>query len=805
MFNITKVLLYFFIFLLFCSCVDNTHPSDLISDDLLRCNISIQNNNQTRGIPISSADDPLFVVFRIYARLSESIVNSFPTSGEYHIYGDEISKINNEWTFQTPRYWTDSYLNFIAFSPYSPAGVTVNADSYGIPLISYTVPSNVADQPDLMIAVSQINQDRVVVPIEFYHALSCVAFEVSGDNLDVESVSVVGVSLSADVSTVLSDDGNITWSNFSAISEDVLEVKLIQNPNDNSSFITPSDGYLMMIPQELTEDAVVIVTFSDSSQKRIPLLNGSISEWKPGYQYFYTLNDGLYDFDVVVSDPYASYTGDSFDISVNSYYTTHSGTVLPLDWTAEIISTTGQDNWLDGVDPTQSNQGGTSVPYLLNCGVSYYDTTSDIDLSLRSTDSIKFDEIRDLSYENSIYTTANTYAVNAPGWYKFPCFVMGNGILKSPELSINNTNCIYGNSFVDYKGNIITTPSINTQSANSTLLWEDSPGLISNVSLCDNNNYIRFYVSPEAIRQGNGVIAIRDNNNTIMWSWHIWVTNWKSGFGDQPFNYEDVNTSYMGYNIGRCSPAEYEYPTNTAVILFKQTSTGKEVRLTLTQNKEIITFGENNTYYQWGRKDPIIGTISNGTILDKPSFGPFPYEFTGTANNPLNYAINNPQKFICSKFWYSSTIVPYLWYISDTDGTIYKTIYDPSPAGYRVFTFDEMILLPDITYNFISQSSSLSLPDKGTFIHAGGTDVSFNCMGSREYIKGNITYLYTNAAYWTSQLYSHIDEHEVDVDESYTVDLHPYLGVNFNFNLNAYPYGQVNLIGLGQPVGVVRE
>ena len=56
----------------------------------------------------------------------------------------------------------------------------------------------------------------------------------------------------------------------------------------------------------------------------------------------------------------------------------------------------------------------------------------------------------------------------------------------------------------------------------------------------------RFDVDHSTIRQGNAVVAVLDASGMIMWSWHIWVTDYVPGDGLKKV------TNYQGYNTIYC-------------------------------------------------------------------------------------------------------------------------------------------------------------------------------------------------------------------------------------------------------------
>lgn len=86
---------------------------------------------------------------------------------------------------------------------------------------------------------------------------------------------------------------------------------------------------------------------------------------------------------------------------------------------------------------------------------------------------------------------------------------------------------------MNHAGNPITDPyiynNVDCTPDNATLVWQDSRNLVTNVDLSADNHSLTFEVSQENIAQGNAVIAVRNSNDEILWSWHIWVTDYVPG------------------------------------------------------------------------------------------------------------------------------------------------------------------------------------------------------------------------------------------------------------------------------------
>lgn len=343
------------------------------------------------------------------------------------------------------------------------------------------------------------------------------------------------------------------------------------------------------------------------------------------------------------------------------------------------------------------------------------------------------DRAEELSMVSGTMNTANCYVVNAPGYYKFP-LVYGNAITGGSDTKSSYTYTPkWGNlstdkrsrhpaltKFIDYQGNSINGPGING-AASAILVWQDAYNVVSDVKLNPTDGTygtVSFKINEEALQQGNAVIAIRDASGTIMWSWHIWITeHWTSegslllGTGDVKCDAYDAGQNGFTsapYNLGWCDPKNVWYLRRTGQITFTQAVSDKTDKLDVEQReKEIEYWIGNNVYYQFGRKDPIVGFMnSNSTV--KYNFGELRYEIEAQPK-PLTYGIQHPNKLFVggeasnaandyrTADWTDKSYHN-LWNNTNTALTniapekevaayFYsgvKTVYDPSPAGYQI-------------------------------------------------------------------------------------------------------------------------
>lgn len=215
------------------------------------------------------------------------------------------------------------------------------------------------------------------------------------------------------------------------------------------------------------------------------------------------------------------------------------------------------------------------------------------------------------------------------------------------NLSASGTaNCYIVSSAGDYKFNATVKGSTNESvgtPASVSVLWESfgtsvSPsvgGLVNSVSL--NEGYV-YFTATDA--KGNALIAVRDSEDAIIWSWHIWLT-------EQPV--EQVYNNSAGTMMDRNLGATKALPGDVCSI---------------------------GLLYECGRKDPFLNSQSAST-------GEWPEGIRSDSTTGTEaYSIANPMKQI--------------WFNYDTYDWIYSSVgtshgfwasnskYNPCPPGWCV-------------------------------------------------------------------------------------------------------------------------
>jgi hypothetical protein len=294
----------------------------------------------------------------------------------------------------------------------------------------------------------------------------------------------------------------------------------------------------------------------------------------------------------------------------------------------------------------------------------------------------------------------------------------GTNIRRNELVSRNatvNTQNYYSENIVKDENNFVNTPAnsyivstpdiyqISTKKPSGvqinggtyvTWLWAskenggklaDIKTLINNISYNPDDKTIMFRVGAQA--KGNVILALRDNSNNILWTWHIWIT-------DTPQEKTVGANTFLDRNLGALS-ADIDNATG------------------------INTFG---FVYQWGRKDPFYG---GGNIFAESTALSFAESNTIFNNDvqwngvnvnrwvkysqvaSVNDAIKYPMRFYSipkAVELKDDMSNPVDWLSSGTNNfwsSAQKTDYDPCPHGYKVPTRSELTLLHNVDEDLI--------------------------------------------------------------------------------------------------------
>ena len=278
--------------------------------------------------------------------------------------------------------------------------------------------------------------------------------------------------------------------------------------------------------------------------------------------------------------------------------------------------------------------------------------------------------------------TANCYLVKAAGKYKFKA-VKGNS--DATVGNVKKTEVLWESFGTDVAPNV--------------------GDLVTSVGY--KNGYV-YFSTPEVFGNGNASIAVRNSKDVILWSWHIWCS--EEGWNDHV--YANNAGTMMDRNLGATSATP----------------------------GDVGAFG---LLYQWGRKDPFMGTCAkSGTTLAAS---------TGTWTTTTNYQDDvyleeNPMSFFAYNNWNCA------WHVRWEESI--KNIYDPCPVGYRVpkggndgFWATALGTSSNAWNNAIMKWTNNGF----TWTLADGTTAAwYPAVGYRYYDSGALNSVGSNGYYWSA-------------------------------------------------------
>ena len=156
---------------------------------------------------------------------------------------------------------------------------------------------------------------------------------------------------------------------------------------------------------------------------------------------------------------------------------------------------------------------------------------------------------------------------------------------------------------------------------------------------------------PDAYLNGNALIAAKDSNGTILWSWHLWLTDQKI--------------------------REHQYASDAGIMM------DRNLGALSMEKGDPKGFG---LLYQWGRKDPFPGAATTNGAIMAGTTAYMSLTLSGSETGTVRYSSENPTTFILADPRVSTD------WLYPVAGAGYgnerwmseKTIYDPCPPGWRV-------------------------------------------------------------------------------------------------------------------------
>ena len=689
------------------------------------------------------------------------------------LFNNAVFTYNNSsslWLPSTNVYWPDYKTDFYAWAPKGAASLSSSSKSF-----SYTVPAANADQKDLLVAKTSVEaSNESAVSLVFTHALAAVRFAVGTTMTEgkITSLKISGLNTSGTYNMAAGTWGSLSTKKDLTLT---TEVDMTADTPAGTAITGESETFFV-IPQVCSDGASVQIVFDGETKtiplpaayefKAGKIYTLKVSADPHTYEYSFDLLN-----EADSKKTYLNTTEAINDvIKLSSFRTVDAADKEDVTWVIKSVkvgsgsSVDVNDVSFEGLGGLDATIDGTELKiavsertngklyrtneYWTNKNGQSGDNTGDgwspkswadkgaIDLS-------KLDFEKDQINAHSM-TTANCYVIRHAGTYKIP-LVYGNGVVGGttntesykPTMASGGLDKKYFlSTFKNHQDKDISDPFIENNStgtsgqyitANSAaVIWQDMAEVVKDVKIIsgegtggtggsytkDNVRYLQFTIKQEDICQNNAVIAIKDSDGNVIWSWHIWTTNNPAilsgpipvdSYYKEGYKYD----FFPVYNIGWIDNLRYDAREQVKIVL-SQNKSDKTVEITVNQPE--IAAQSCGTWFQYGRKDPMLRTESPAVGTFSVAGGP-----TTLQNGILNPAVFYPQESDSKCNWCSTDYLN-LWTgkynnygtpMDQDNDKLIKTIYDPSPVGYKVpasyafsvFTSigDEVVLTDDPT------------------------------------------------------------------------------------------------------------
>ena len=654
-----------------------------------------------------------------------------------YLYNEQV-KVDG--TMVNPVKWKkseSSKLKFFAVHPALADGNPMVTTTSGTnPVVNYSPEANAKEHIDVLVANTEaFNYDDYVsqkIPIRFSHATTAVYFKVGSDlsyNQKVKKIEIRNVlgSGTYDIATK-------TWTPSTTKKNFALEF----DPGDefptniSNKVMNDGDGVFFMVPQDIPADADVKITFL-SGKSVVAKIGGNGKKWVAGTTRTYSISNSKDELDrefhitAKAAKTTFNYDETNAPFTVTSYSKSlKPGSIeKPEPWTITKYEFSADGTtWTEGKPSmvaamsSESGNGGTSAEArVMTLANDFHDYKAEREAALKAAPEAP--GTVDLSKVNGPQETANCYVVSASGKYSFP-MVYGNAIKNGAKNVSSYTSSYPASEYIFNKfwGVSEINGSDITGADGAKVLWTSTPDIVSDVTI--NGSNVEFKVNKDKMKEASVIIGVTSNTlgaaHNVLWSWHIWITS---------KDVIDTSKDYfmrepLGFRHTKWHGTTYEKDRKVRLTV-TQTRTGKTAQVEFTQKAAALVREGEAMYYQQGRKDPLYP--SNGMVLQSTGTDPNGYNRgflpfwavrmplimaryrtydpndsgigKGEANGDWMW-INFTNQNDGTKYYSHAEHATYfnLWDVNNCVGyqntnAFVKTVYDPSPAGFRIPRLDE--------------------------------------------------------------------------------------------------------------------
>lgn len=597
---------------------------------------------------------------------------------------------------------------------------------------------------------------------------------------------------------------NSAWSDVSTPATFTLDgISVNTSGHVNETIVGKDDDNFTfyMIPQSAAGIKVKVYFDNQASPAIVAPFTGT---WKAGTTKTYALsqsdNNLKYTFEATPNPTEAANTEGATTTYKVTSYVDDDKQHRPVKWKVISYDADGDGTFSMSEKPdwlTIPEEGRTTTQdveqYSATFNANQRDVLADFNNAMKTADPVTNYNLANAKGEAAIENTANCYIISAPGTYRIP-LVYGNAIkgggtnssaYTSSKTKVMGSEEFVLQEFVDHNDQKITSPYINVQNSGdqatkAKVIWEDCQDIVTAPAVTGSgaDSYLTFTIKKENLQNGNAVVAVTNATGKVMWSWHLWFTP-KSSLKKIPFTSGGSTYNFMTDNLGwKYTKWTGGLKREVVVKIEQQAETGEKKTATITLKQapgNNVREGYGNLY-QWGRKDPLPGTdnfypntppnigykFNDGYVI----VGDQVADYTNPANvqrmekRTIGLSIREPgimlPKVGGGKLGWTNHQYINLWsadndkmYESETpikNGV--KTIYDPSPVGFKV---------PD-AYAFKDLSKGGAVWENGYTLKVDNDkDIYFQAGGYRDGNDGIIKGVGVGgyAMYWTSAALIH--------------------------------------------------
>lgn len=312
------------------------------------------------------------------------------------------------------------------------------------------------------------------------------------------------------------------------------------------------------------------------------------------------------------------------------------------------------------------------------------------------------------------------------------------------------------------------------------LAWQDAKSLITGLAIANNE----ITVTAGAGLAGNAMVLGKNSDGEILWSWHIWV----SDFDPESTAVTVDGVTFMDRNLGAVTSA-------------------------------VGDVGAIGNAYQWGRKDPVprmvtldkianastlvVYDINNSPVVNITNKDPYPFILAETANEGTDVmtTIGSPQYFVArnntTRAWWP-TAANFKDYWGGESGV--KSIYDPCPQGWKVPVITKGTNGAEANpYTFMTTSQAVWNAEACGYLYTKteSEKLWFPTTGQRARSNGMMGTMVTQGCYWMGSYVGKSGNYEVCAHMSFSAT---------DLKLNEKASGATDMFGsIGSAVRCVKE